>query len=80
MNYEDAMKIDTYQTIFESSQEAHDEDWNDSNYFESIQHKSESFHDTIQTILNRFRDDKIQNFMKWYTPSQRLLVIQFKPN
>jgi hypothetical protein len=52
MKYEDAMTIDTYQTIFESIKETQDEGWDDSNYFESIQHKSESFHDTIQTILN----------------------------
>jgi len=78
MNYEDVVKIDTHQTISESIQEAQDEDWNDSNYFESIQHMSESFHDTIQTILNRFKGDKIQNFMKRFTPSQKLLAIRFK--
>jgi len=47
MNYEDAMKIDTYQTKYESIHKAQDEVWNDSKYFESIQHKSERFHDTI---------------------------------
>lgn len=72
------MKIDECHTKFESIHKVHDEDWNDSNYFESIQHKSERFYDTIQTILNRFRSDKIQNFMKRITLSQRLLVIRFK--
>jgi len=52
MNYEETMKIDTHQTIFESIHNTQDEGYNDSNFYESIQHKSESFHDTIQTILN----------------------------
>jgi len=47
MNYEDAMKIDTYQTKYESTHKAQDEVWNDLKYFELIQHKSERFHDTI---------------------------------
>jgi len=46
-------------------------------YIELIQHKSESFHDTIQTILNQFKGDKIQKLMKRFTPSQRLMVIRF---
>ena len=80
MNYKDATKIDTYHTKFELIQKAQDEDWNDSNYFESIQHKSKRFHDTIRTVLNRFRRDKIQNFMKRFTPSHRILVLRFKQN
>jgi len=63
------MKIDTYQTIFELIHETQDEGWNDSNSFESIQQKAESFYDTIQTILNRFRGDKIQKLMKRFTLS-----------
>jgi len=78
MNYEDAMKIDTYQTIFESIQNTQDEGWNNSNSFESIQHKLESFHDMIQTISNRLRCDKIQKLVKRFIPSQRLLLIRFK--
>jgi hypothetical protein len=37
------MKIDTHQTLFESIQISPDEDWYDSNSYESIQSKSESF-------------------------------------
>jgi len=48
------MKIDTHQTPFESIQMFSDEDYYDSNFYESIQPKSKSFHDTIQHNLNRF--------------------------
>jgi len=48
------MKIDTHQTSFESIQISPDEDWYESNSYESIQPKSESFYDTIQYNLNRF--------------------------
>jgi len=37
------MKIDTHQIHFESIQISPDEDWNDSNSYESIQSKSENF-------------------------------------
>jgi len=37
------MKIDTHLTLFESFQISPDEDWYDSNSYESIQSKSESF-------------------------------------
>jgi len=67
MKNEETMKINTHQTIFEVIQNPQDEGWNDSKLFESIQHKSESFHDTIQTILNWFRCDKTQKHMKWFT-------------
>jgi hypothetical protein len=46
-----------------------DEDWYDSKYFESIQHKSERFCDMIQPILSRFKSESIQIFMKWFTQS-----------
>ena len=42
------MKIDTHQEIFESIQNPQDGDWYDSDQNESIQWKSESFHDTFQ--------------------------------
>jgi len=42
----------------ESIQMFPDEDWYDSKSYESIQPKSESFHDTIQHNLNRFRHGK----------------------
>jgi len=48
------MKIDTHQTKFESIQKTQDEGWIDSNFFWLDSNKSESFHDTIQTVLNLF--------------------------
>jgi len=43
----DAMKNDMYHARIESIQKAQNEGWYDSNYFESIQSKLESFYDTI---------------------------------
>jgi len=43
-----SIKIDTYQKRFESIQNPQDGDWYDSVQNESIQCKSESFHDTFQ--------------------------------
>jgi len=65
----DTMKIDMYHTRFESIHKSQDEDWNNSNYFESIQSKSERFYDMIQDFFNRFKCDMIQNIMKIFTPS-----------
>jgi len=57
---EETMKIDMYHTRFESIQNPLDEGWYDSNYFESIQSKSERFYDTIHAIINQWLDSKDQ--------------------
>jgi len=48
------MKINMHQTYFESIEISPNEDWYNSNSYESIQPNSESFYDTIHWYLNRF--------------------------
>jgi len=44
---------------------ARDEDWYDSDSYESIQYKSEKIHDTSQALLNRFNNDTVQKLVNW---------------
>jgi len=59
---EDTTNIDMYHTRIESIHKAHDEDWNDPNYFESIQSKSERFYDRIQESLISWIDSNVIRF------------------
>jgi len=55
-----------------------DEDWYDSMYFESIQHKSKRLWDMIQSILSQFKSESIQGCMNRFTQSQKLCVMRFR--
>ena len=72
------MKIDTHQTEFESIQISPDEDWYDSNSYESIQSKSESFMIRFTEIWVDSGKKEVKNRCWQHLNRFRLFMNRFK--